>query len=496
MSATHSEPHSSHGNIAARLIGAAGAAWRTLAASLNPGESDGWLLEAQLRLYRSSTRYSTILIVVGGFVVALVFAPWVSLERRFGWFALLTVVGVGLEIMARHLDGVGLRTRAHVRRRAWLHLFDSGLLVFCWCLMAVALWAPGNVVNHMLLLSILCCSLAGSVSTISIHPASGAAVFGLHAFFIIVPAALAADNTDHMFAALAAVFVIIMATQIVATHMHLTKLLRLEHERGGIVDDLHRAKAESDRERMRATSASRAKSQFLSHMNHELRTPMNAILGFSEMIKSKAFGANIDKYSEYAGIIHESGEHLLGLINDMIDLSKIEGGKLYLREAEFSLADLAAEEFARNEAKAEDGKLSFIKLIEPGIPPIRADERGIRQIVANLVSNAIKYTAPGGCVTLFARSEPDGRIAFGVEDTGIGIAPEDQLGIFERFGRGRHDVTTADRGTGLGLAIVKGFTDAHDGEVALESELGAGTRVTVTLPKDRVMPRYAMKAAG
>lgn len=471
-------------------------AWRSITDSLNPTQSNGWLLEAQLRLYRSSTRYSTILIVVGGFVVLFIFAPWVPAERRFAWFAVLAIVGVGLEIMARTLDRVGLHTLSNIRRRAWLHVFDSTLLVLCWCAMALAMWKSGNLVDHMLLMAILACSLAGSVSTISIHPAAGLAVFALHAIFIVLPPALAPGHTDHMFAALGAVFVIIMATQIVPAHKHLTKLMCLEHERAGIVDDLHRAKVESDRERTRATSAGRAKSQFLSHMNHELRTPMNAILGFSEMIKSQAFGTNLDKYAEYAGIIHESGEHLLSLINDMIDLSKIEGGKLYLREVEFNLADLIADEFELNEDKAERAKLSFVKAVEPGLPPVRADERGIRQIIANLVSNALKYTAPGGRVSVFARCEPDGRLALGVEDTGIGIAPEDQLEVFERFGKGRHDVTTADRGTGLGLAVVKGFTDAHDGEVTLESELGAGTRVTVYLPKDRVMPRYAMKAAS
>jgi two-component system, cell cycle sensor histidine kinase PleC len=321
-------------------------------------------------------------------------------------------------------------------------------------------------------------------------------VFAIHAIFMVLPAALAPDATDHILAALSAVFLTIMAGQAFAMHAHLSKLLLLEHERAGIVSELQNAKTDSDRERTRASSASRAKSQFLSHMNHELRTPMNAILGFSEMIHSRSFGNDVNKYAEYAGIIHDSGQHLLGLINDMIDLAKIEGGKLYLREGEFSLVHLIAEEYEDNIEKAEGAKLSFLKSLETGLPNIRADERGIRQIVFNIVSNALKYTSPGGCVTVFARSEPDGRIAFGVQDTGIGIAPEDQIQLFERFGKGRHDVTTADRGTGLGLAVAKGFADAHDGEIALESELGVGTRVTVYLPKDRVIRVYPMKAAS
>ena len=248
------------------------------------------------------------------------------------------------------------------------------------------------------------------------------------------------------------------------------------------------AKQESDRERVRATVASRTKTQFLSNMNHELRTPMNAILGFSELIMQKAFGGAVDKYAEYAEIIHQSGRNLLRLIDDMLDLAKIEGGKLSLRESEFDVAQLLAETYEECEAKAAAAQLSLVKKVAPGLPRLHADERALRQILANLVSNALKFTPAGGCVTLFAQMEDDGRLAFGVDDTGIGIADEDQGQVFERFGRGRHDVTSVDKGTGLGLAIVKGFTEAHDGEVRLDSALGAGTRVIVLMPVERLKP--------
>ena len=215
------------------------------------------------------------------------------------------------------------------------------------------------------------------------------------------------------FAALAAAFIFTMAFQARATYAHVTKLLRLEHERAGIVADLLRAKQNSDRERARAEHFVRAKSQFLSHMNHELRTPMNAILGFSELIRSKAFGEDTAKYAEYAAIIHDSGQQLLGLIDNMIDLARIEGGKLYLRESEFSLSLLIEDEYETNSPLAEERRLSFARKLVRTLPLVRADERGVRQIVANLLSNALKFTAAGGCVTLFARTEPDGRVAFG-----------------------------------------------------------------------------------
>jgi len=212
-------------------------------------------------------------------------------------------------------------------------------------------------------------------------------------------------------------------------------------------------------------------------------------LGFSELIMQKAFGGAIDKYAEYAEIIHQSGRNLLRLIDDMLDLAKIEGGKLGLRESEVDVARLLTDIRDENETKASAAHLSLVKKVSPDLPNINADERALKQILANLISNALKFTPAGGCITLFAHMEDDGRLAFGVDDTGIGIADEDRVQAFERFGGGRHDVTSADKGTGLGLAIVKGFAEAHDGEVRLESALGAGTRVIVLMPVDRLIVR-------
>jgi signal transduction histidine kinase len=223
---------------------------------------------------------------------------------------------------------------------------------------------------------------------------------------------------------------------------------------------------------------------------------MNAILGFSELIKSKALGDATDKYAEYAEIIHDSGQNLLRLIDDMLDLAKIEGGKLSLRETDVSIDLLIADTVAANETAARKRRLSLTKKIAKNLPKVFADERGMRQIVGNLLSNAIKFTQPGGCVTIFAQIEDDGRLAFGVEDTGLGIAPDEQPHVFERFGKKRHDVTMQEKGNGLGLAIVKGFAEAHDGSVLLESEIGAGTRVTVYLPAERLIQTDGRMRAG
>jgi two-component system cell cycle sensor histidine kinase PleC len=467
----------------------------TLFQSYHPSESSAWLVEAQLDLYRQSTRYFALLIPIGAFFIEQACAPWIARSTRLAWWGAMLLLCIALDLVGRRLDANSDGSLAALRRRVKIFTGLNAVFLIAWCSMSVFLWAPGEPVNHMMLILILACSLAGSITITAVHPASAVIVFVSHAIFIVAPLVLSPGALDHTLAWLAAVFIALMAGQVVALSASMTKMLTLEHERTGMVAGLQRAVENSERERARAGVAGRTKPQFLSNMNHELRTPMNAILGFSELMKNTSYGTTPDKCAEYAGIIHESGRNLLSLIDGMLDLAKIEGGKLYLRECDFSLAHLISEAVAENEKTASEKNISLARKIERGLPHMHADERGVRQIVANLLSNALKFTPPGGCVTAFARLDPDGRIAFGVEDTGLGIAAEDQSHVFERFGHGRHDVATADKGTGLGLAIVKGFAEAHDGEVVLDSDLGNGTRVTVYLPNERVVVAPATRSA-
>jgi two-component system cell cycle sensor histidine kinase PleC len=462
--------------------------YRTILKSVWPEAEDAWLAEAQIRLYRRGTRHSPLLVPVGGFLVAMATEPWISGFTRAVWWICLSGICLAVDAIGRQMDRTPVHSLKALRRRSLLNVGLMFTFLVSWCSMSIFLWAPGEPVNHMLIILVLACSLAGSVTITAVHPALMAAVFAMHVGFIIGPTAASNGSLDRVLAELSVVFALLMIGPVVALTASMSKMLTLEHERAAMVSGLQAAKEESDRERERAASAGHAKSQFLSNMNHELRTPMNAILGFSELIKSKAFGDSIEKYTEYAEIIHESGQNLLSLINDMLDLAKIEGGRLLLREADVNLSALIGEVVETSQLKAKESSISLVKKVDRGFPKVRGDERGLRQIISNLLSNALKYTPPGGCVTVFAVIEPDGRLAMGVEDTGIGIAPEDQAMVFDRFGQGRHDVTTADKGTGLGLAIVKGFAEAHDGTVTLESQLGTGTKVTAYLPATRVRP--------
>ncbi len=470
--------------------------WRVLAASLHPAPEDAWLTEAQLRFDRRSTKNTPLLMPIAAFFVALAVEAWVPQFQRTAWWVTIAALSVGLYWLGRWRDGLPMHSLDGIRARAKMNTIISALYLTAWCSMSVFLWTPHEPINHMLLILVLACSLAGTIVLSAVHPGIAAVAFTVHALFMLVPTLASPDPLDHTLAGLCAIYMMLMVGQVFALNGSMNKMLRLEHERADLVGSLKAAKEASDRERAQAVSAGRVKSQFLSNMNHELRTPMNAILGFSELIKSKAFGDSIDRYTEYAGIIHESGQNLLSLINDMLDLAKIEGGKLSLRESDVNLSAVIADVVDGAMPKAAEGGIALTKTVQRGLPRIRGDERGLTQIIANLVSNAVKFTPQGGRVAVDVHIGSDGSLVMNVCDTGIGIAAEDQAHVFERFGRGRHDITTHERGSGLGLAIVKGFAEAHDGRVALESELGQGTRVTVVLPAERVLAIAAVAKAG
>jgi two-component system cell cycle sensor histidine kinase PleC len=272
--------------------------------------------------------------------------------------------------------------------------------------------------------------------------------------------------------------------------MHATArdMLLLRNDKDDLIVALAYAKAESDQACARAEAANLAKSQFLANMSHELRTPLNAILGFSEIIYTNAVHGDTARDHDYAGLINKSGHHLLTLINDVLDLAKIEAGRFVLCEAELDVDRMIDEAYTLMAPKAAAGGCRLAKDVGASLPYLFADERAVKQVLLNMLSNAVKFTLAGGTVTSFARVEDDGRIALGVRDTGVGIAKEDQALVFQKFGQGRHDVVVADHGTGLGLPIVKGLVEAHGGSVTLESQLGVGTTITARFPASRARP--------
>jgi PAS domain S-box-containing protein len=243
-------------------------------------------------------------------------------------------------------------------------------------------------------------------------------------------------------------------------------------------------------------AADRAKSEFLSTMSHELRTPLNAIMGFAEIMEMEMFGPlGSERYTSCAGDIHHSARHLLGIINGVLDLSKAEAGRLTLDEEEVVLDEIFSQCLRLFREKASLQGISLTMACAPDIPNLLADSRILRQIVINLVSNALKFTPQDGRIVVSAGVAPSGGCTIVVEDTGCGISEENLALVTEPFLQIENALTRRHEGTGLGLALVKKYTELHGGELELESALDRGTKISVHFPPERTIPAE-VPAAG
>ena len=245
--------------------------------------------------------------------------------------------------------------------------------------------------------------------------------------------------------------------------------------------------------KIHAEAANASKSEFLARMSHELRTPLNAVIGFSDILMNERFGPlGADKYREYAEDIHVSGQHLLELITDLLDLSKIEAGKFELHEQTVNLGEAIRASMRLVRERADAAGLNLNAWIPDNMPLVRVDGRTFRQIVLNLLSNAIKFTPEGGSITVTAGPGADGGVAVSVVDSGIGIAPEDIDQALAPFGQIDGLVARKHAGTGLGLPLARSLMELHGGTLTVESAVGTGTTVTVRFPPERVVERFGL----
>jgi two-component system cell cycle sensor histidine kinase PleC len=265
-------------------------------------------------------------------------------------------------------------------------------------------------------------------------------------------------------------------------------LISLKAEKDFLITELEIAKAHSDEARRRAEESNLAKSRFLASMSHELRTPLNAILGFSEVMAREVLGPiNNPTYRTYADDIRKSGEHLLTLINEILDLSRIEAGRYELNEADLSLTALVDECCRMLDLRIRGKDIRIERDFAQGLPDIRADETSVRQVALNLLGNAIKFTPGGGVLKLKIGWTTGGGQYFSVIDNGPGI-PEDELDlVLTAFRQGSIAIKNAEQGAGLGLPIVQAIMQMHGGTLKLKSRLREGTEATVTFPVERVV---------
>ncbi len=255
-------------------------------------------------------------------------------------------------------------------------------------------------------------------------------------------------------------------------------------ELGSLAGNVNRMNDELRRLYDELERTSRHKSQFLANMSHELRTPLNAIIGFSQVLRQRLFGEVNEKQDEYLGDIVSSGHHLLSLINDVLDLSKVEAGQVELVFAAFSLRNALERGVVMVRERASNGHIHLSLELASDIDSIRGDERRVLQVVFNLLSNAVKFTPPGGHVDV-STARVNGEVQVSVSDTGPGIATDDQERIFEEFQQTAIGIGQRD-GTGLGLAVSKRLVELHGGRIWVESEVGSGSRFIFTLANEEV----------
>jgi signal transduction histidine kinase len=270
---------------------------------------------------------------------------------------------------------------------------------------------------------------------------------------------------------------------VVATYGDITELKHRETELDNLVHEIAVA-------RDAAETANRAKSQFLANMSHELRTPLNAILGYTELMVDGAYGEPSEEMLEVLKRLGANGRHLLGLINDVLDLSKIEAGQLVLELSDYCIQDIAQTVRSTLEPLAADKKLAFKVEVPAELPPGRGDGRRLTQVLINLVGNAIKFTDAGE-VAIKAEAN-DGSFQVAVRDTGPGISAADQAKLFQEFQQADNAITKKKGGTGLGLAISKRIIEMHGGRIWVESQLGEGSTFAFTLPV--IIERQVMRA--
>ena len=277
--------------------------------------------------------------------------------------------------------------------------------------------------------------------------------------------------------------------------LHQARLSDSERRLMAVIDDLSAARRDAEKkagqltelnksyaaEKDRAESASRAKTTFLANMSHELRTPLNAILGFSEIMRQGTFGPiGSPKYGEYADDIHQSGHYLLRLINDILDMAKIEAGRLVLAPEDVDLSEIVAETAKIIEVQA-DQKAIRLDTSAPEQLTLRSDRRATKQILLNLLSNAVKFTDSGGSVRLKIREAP-GRALITIADDGIGIPKSALMSLGRPFEQIENELTRTNKGTGLGLAIARSLVELHGGRMRIFSEVGRGTIVAIAMP--------------
>jgi two-component system cell cycle sensor histidine kinase PleC len=460
--------------------------------SWNPQTADdAWLINAQLDVLRQSTALFAYILPLAGLALSFIVIGTISAGLIAGWLVVLSAVCAGGETLLRRVDKeTATADIPSVRRRAHVYVVVVLAVSLVWGAIGIWLWVPQSAELTMFARLTLTATLCALSVLTTVHAASAVGPLAFVSFVSIARSFFVPNMMNPRMGTLSAVFVLLMMGLAIAVYTKNTKLLCSERERRRLIDSLRAAKIESDEARESAVAASMAKSEFLANMSHDLRTPLNAIIGFSDIIKSNAFGNKTEKYAEYGSYIHQSGNHLLGLITNVLELAKIEAGRKILQE---EIVDVTGQIYdAVQDAKETAADTAITAEIATRLPLLTGDARAVRQILDHLLGNAMK-SAPKGHVRVRAFVTATGEVGFSVADNGEGIALAEQASFFDRFGRGRHDLTQNQ--SGLGLSIVKGLIELHGGRVSLKSANGEGTEITIVFPARRSLASKDQRVA-
>ena len=443
-----------------------------------------------LRQYAQNRLSASLVILLLVATVGFLSSLWTGAVAAGAWTASVLVIHAVIVTKCRQLLALPVST---VDTRAWRFRFVMLDLFYglAWMFVLInPLGADESSGTFMLFVMLLVVAVSSMLAS-SLPIAAFAATFPVTAA-VALNFALLGSMRDSILAIMAVSAQAYFA--VLAYRLYSTTLATLEAraEKDALIGELEQAKMISDEARQRAEAANVSKSRFLAQMSHELRTPLNAILGFSEVMKTEVFGEHsVPAYKEYSSDIHASGVHLLGLINEILDLSRIEAGRYELNEESVSLVGIVEDCHHLLKLRATNRGINLHEVYEQGMPRLWADERAIRQICLNLLSNAIKFTPQGGDIWLKVGWTASGGQYMSVTDTGAGIPEEEIPVVLASFGQGSNSIRSAEQGAGLGLPIAKSLVDLHGGTFTLRSKLRIGTEVIVTFPPERVVAAMA-----
>jgi two-component system cell cycle sensor histidine kinase PleC len=414
--------------------------------------------------------------------------PFTGLFPIFGslsWLRIAAVIGVHLinSVIAATLRSQYRSGPSDPQRWLARMAVFQGLIGFSWGLFVWLLWEAGNPINHVLVVMSVVAVLWASAFSRAMHKTVYYAGIAPTVVLVFARLAVSSDETTVPLSLILVVTLLFAHLLAHGTRRHIEVMLRTKFANDDMTGELRETRDDALRKRFEAEAANASKTTFLANMSHELRTPLNAILGFSDIIANETFGAIANRrYQQYAADINASGSHLLSLINDILDVAKIEAGRMELQPKLLDPKRSIEAALMVVLGRAEDKKQHVSIQLAASGRQIFVDERALKQIVINLASNAIKFTPKDGSVCISGGFTPEGGYEICVEDNGPGIAAEYLERVFLPFNQIDNRYSRQEGGTGLGLSLVRGLAQLHGGKAWIESEVDVGTRAYVYFP--------------